>query len=70
MLAAGRGHHDIVSSLITSGAEVDRKNGDNRTALHWAIVRGHLKVVEVLLNAGAKVDVGFVRWRMLAKWDR
>jgi ankyrin repeat protein len=56
-LAARGGHHDVVSSLITSGADIDKKDGGNRTALHRASEVGHLKIVEVLLNAGAKVDV-------------
>jgi ankyrin repeat protein len=57
MKAACKGHHEVVSSLITSGADVDKKDKDSQTALHRASEVGQLKVVEVLLNAGAKVDV-------------
>ena len=56
-VSARGGHHDVVSSLIASGADVDKKDTANQTALHRASKVGHLKVVEALFNAVAKVDV-------------
>ena len=57
LLAAGRGHIDILLYLINHGADVNKKNGCKQTALHYASERGGLKVVETLLGKGADIDV-------------
>ena len=57
MLAAGRGHIDILLYLIDHGAGVKKKDGHKRTALHYTSERGDLKVVEALLSKGAEIDV-------------
>jgi ankyrin repeat protein len=49
-------HQDVVSQLITSGANINEKNWSNQTALHEASKRGHLEVVDTLLNTGARKD--------------
>ena len=46
-VSAREGHHDVVSCLIASGADFDKKGRDDRTALHRASEVGHLKVVVV-----------------------
>jgi ankyrin repeat protein/GTPase SAR1 family protein len=56
MLAARKGHQNIITHLITCGASVDKKDLNNRTALHYASERGNLEMVKLLLNAGAKID--------------
>ena len=56
MIAASNGHENVVSHLIASGVDVDKKDCYDRTAFHEASVRGHLKVAEALLDAGAKFD--------------
>ena len=56
MLAARKGHQNIITHLITCGASVDKKDLNNRTALHYASERGNLEMVKLLLNAGAEID--------------
>jgi ankyrin repeat protein len=53
--AAWYGNVDLTSWLIKSGAEVNRGNGDNTSALHWAASNGHRDVVHQLIAAGADV---------------
>ena len=42
---------------ILSFKELQRCEGDERTALHWAAESGHTDVVKLLLEAGADKDV-------------
>ncbi len=39
------------------GADVAAKDGDGRTALHWAAMNGHKDVVALLLDRMEGVDV-------------
>ena len=55
--AASEGRFDVVKYLIDHGADVDKKDGRKRTALHYASKWGHLNVVEVLFSKGAEIDV-------------
>ena len=57
MLAAERGHIDILLYLINRGADVNKKDGRKRTALHYASTRGKMRVIEALLRKGAEIDV-------------
>ena len=54
MLAAERGHIDILLYLIDHDADVNKKDCRNRTALHYA---SDLKVVKALLSKGVEIDV-------------
>ena len=54
MLTGERGHIDILLYLIDHGADVNKKDRDERTALHYA---SDLKVVEALLSKGVEIDV-------------
>ena len=42
--------------LVNHYADVSKRDGQKRTALHYASESGHLKVVELLLSNGTKID--------------
>ena len=46
----------MVELLINGGADVNAKNDDNRTPLHFAMIRGTPKIVEMLIKNGANVN--------------
>ncbi len=54
--AARAGDVAAVRALLADGADVDARQGDGATALHWAAHRSDLPLAEVLLDAGADVD--------------
>src|SRR5262245_25062775 len=53
--AAMRGESGAVRTLITQGADVNARQGDGSTALHWAVYKGNLAMVEALIAARADV---------------
>jgi hypothetical protein len=54
ILAAERGHENIVRLLVHAGAEIDKKGGYwSQTALWYAIKNNHAGVVAYLLEHGA-----------------
>ena len=42
-----------IKALLASGADVNAKDPDSMTALHWGVVAHHADVVEALLDGGA-----------------
>lgn len=48
---------EIVRSLLDHGAEIDRQDGNARTALHWAVEDGNLPLVELLVARKAHLDL-------------
>jgi ankyrin repeat protein len=56
MNAAAKGHVVMVLVLVEGGANLQRANADQQTALHVAALYGHLDVCRLLLDWGAKVD--------------
>ena len=48
--------HAAVGALLAQGVDVNVREGDGATALHWAVVRDDVDTVEALLGAGADVD--------------
>lgn len=55
-IAAYNEHSSIVKLLIRSGAHIDEKMKNGRTALHIAAFYGDIKTLSYLLRANAKVN--------------
>ena len=53
--AAARGDADEVRPLVQGGFDVNARQADGATALHWAAYHGDEDLAEVLLDAGANV---------------
>jgi ankyrin repeat protein len=56
ILAAYKGHVEVVRVLLEGGANVEGTNKYQWTTLHRAAYKGHLDVCHLLLDWGAKVD--------------
>ena len=54
-VAAANGHTEIVSELLSRGANTEHQNSSGWTALQQAASHGHTSVVASLLGAGARV---------------
>ena len=54
--ASRSGHTDIVTLLLTLGAQVDLINRDKETPLHLACEYGYIDIVKLLLDYGANID--------------
>jgi ankyrin repeat protein len=57
MLAARLDEIEIVHILLSKGAQIDARDPEGNTALHFAALIGNTKSVEVLIGAGANVNV-------------
>ena len=56
--ATSRGDIDIMRSLITAGAGVNRKTPDGDTPIHIAITRAHpYNRIQLLINSGANLNI-------------
>ena len=71
--AARSGHVEVVRVLLEGGADVERVNAIQDTALHAAAYFGYLEVCRLLLDWGAKVD-RMDKWsdtplHVAARWD-
>uniref|UniRef100_A0A1X7TIN6 Uncharacterized protein n=1 Tax=Amphimedon queenslandica TaxID=400682 RepID=A0A1X7TIN6_AMPQE len=53
MLACGRGHEDIVHSLLSAGANVNIQDNEGWTALMIASKYNHISIIHMLLQATA-----------------
>jgi len=53
IVAATRGHEEVVETLLRLGAQIDRQDTMGNSALMMAATGGHLEVVKILLQAGA-----------------
>jgi ankyrin repeat protein len=49
------GHAPIVTLLLNYGAQIDARDRDGETPLHWAALRGHKEAARRLLKRGADV---------------
>jgi len=56
IIASQKGYTDIVKVLLDKGAEVDRPDSENFTALHAASEKGNADIVKMLLDKGANVN--------------
>ena len=50
-------HYAILKRLIDKGGDVNARNQDGITPLHWAIAKGDVEIVRVLLASGADINV-------------
>ena len=56
MIAALNGHLAICRLLIDKGAQLEAKNIDDWTPLHYAAFQGHVEIVRLLCDRGADVE--------------
>ena len=56
--AAMKGDIETVRTLITEGANVNAKQGDGMTALHWATFQDDIEMTKLLIEARANVSLG------------
>lgn len=56
MIAASRGHIDVVRTLLKHGANPNLLNHDKASPLMAAALMGHEEIVIMLLKAGANID--------------
>ena len=54
--AARNNQHDVVSELLSLGADPNARQGDGATALHWAAHRNNKEIAQFLLDAGADAN--------------
>ena len=54
--AAQRADWRAVQTLVANGADVDARQGDGATALHWAAYWDALEVADLLIRSGADVN--------------
>jgi ankyrin repeat protein len=55
--AVKRRDPDEVRALLADAIDVNAREGDGATALHWAVGADDIAIVDLLLAAGARVDV-------------
>jgi Ankyrin repeats (3 copies) len=51
------GHSDVVAELLDAGAEVDKKDRNQWSALIWACSNRHKQIAKLLLDHGANPDI-------------
>ena len=56
-IAASKGHIAFSRRLLDYGADVNSRDGDQRTPLHWAATYGNPDMTEYLLQMGASVNI-------------
>ena len=57
MEAAGTGNNSIIKQLVEKGANVNAKDYENTTPLHFASMYGHVETVKLLIEFGANPNV-------------
>jgi ankyrin repeat protein len=55
-MAALEGNDVEITNLLLAGADVNAKDGEGKTALHWAAYRGAFKTCTFLLEKGADIE--------------
>ena len=56
IVAARRGHLDLLKFLVLHGVDIEQRNKDLKRALHEAAAGSHLDCVKLLLSRNAVVD--------------
>lgn len=51
------GHRDVVITLLDNGAEVDKQDRNQWSALMWAMTNQHKDIAKVLLDHGASTEI-------------
>ena len=51
-----KGDLEVVRFLIVKGADVNAKDDEDHTPLHWSAREGHLEVVQALIKSGSNFD--------------
>ena len=54
--ATNKHRKEIVELLIAKGADVNVKDKQGSTTLHWAAYHGHKEIAELLIAKGANVN--------------
>lgn len=54
--AARVGNLDALKTIVASGADIDARQSDGTSALHWAVLGGHHAMVDNLLQNGADAN--------------
>lgn len=49
-------HYEVIETLLENGADVNAKDHDGKTALHFLAYQSNLKVVQLVLKHGADVN--------------
>lgn len=57
IVASGRGHCEVLQMLLDNGADVNKRDPDMLTALHWAAHYGHDSVARLLIQHGSRLDL-------------
>ena len=57
IIAASKGHVEILKILLNAGADTSIQNEHGATALHYAAQNGHVEILKALLDAGADVNI-------------
>eukprot|EP00957_Ditylum_brightwellii_P053936 4085764-Ditylum_brightwellii.AAC.1 len=55
-MAAQEGHCDIISLLISNGADINKQNNGGTTPLYVAAQQGYCDIVSLLLSNGADIN--------------
>ncbi|KAJ8306641.1 hypothetical protein KUTeg_017186 [Tegillarca granosa] len=59
-IAASKRHLRFVQKLIENGVDVNSRDSDQRTALHWVAIYGFANIAEYLLSVGGCVNIAQV----------
>lgn len=66
MIAAAKGHLEVVNILLKHGADPNLWNSNRATALYAAALNDHLAVVDRLIKVGARADFR-MRWEKIGQ---
>ena len=50
----------LIKLLLDSGAEVDIRDNQDRTPLHFAVVANRISVIQLLIKSGMQVQIKMV----------
>ena len=56
------GKNEVIKTLINAGAELNLKNCDGETAVHYAAEKGHNEVATTLFLFGADMSIQNKDW--------